>query len=267
MPTWNADQYLRFGNERTRACRDLAASIAVPSPRTVVDLGCGPGNSTEVLEGRWPDADLTGLDSSPDMIDAARRAFPDRAAPRRAWIVGDIGAWAARNTAPFDVVFSNAALQWVADHGALFPRLFGHVAPGGALAVQVPCNQDAPAHRLMRDLAVSAAWRRSFPAHGVREWHAHAATFYYDALASHAARVDIWETEYVHVLSGPEAIVDWYKGTGLRPFLEALASDAERARFVREYLERIETAFPRRPSGRVLFPFRRLFVVAYRAGG
>ena len=259
MPTWNAAQYLRFAGERTQPCRDLAARVALSSPRRIIDLGCGAGNSTEVLAERWPDADVTGLDSAPEMIDAARRTYP-----KRQWAVGDIGAWAEGGEPPFDLVFSNAALQWVGEHAALFPRLLDHVAPGGALAVQMPANLDAPAHRRMRELAASSGWRSRFPGGGVREWHVHDASFYYDVLAPGAARIDLWTTEYVHVMAGPEAIVDWYKGTGLRPFLDALASDADRAEFTSAYLEQIRAEFPHRPDGRVLFPFRRLFVVAYR---
>jgi trans-aconitate 2-methyltransferase len=259
VPTWNADQYLRFGDERTQPCRDLVARVARESPRQIVDLGCGPGNSTEVLAKRWPHAQIMGLDRSAEMIDAARRTSAERT-----WVVGDICAWAARKGEDFDIVFSNAALQWVDDHAAIFPRLMARVTVGGALAVQVPSNYDGVAHRLMREIAESTGWRGKFPAGGVREWHVHGPGFYYDVVAPHAARIDVWETEYQHVMPEPEAIVEWYKGTGLRPFLDALASDALRARFTAEYLEEIRAAYPRRPDGRVLFPFRRLFVVAYR---
>jgi trans-aconitate 2-methyltransferase len=259
MPTWNADQYLRFASERTLPCRDLAARVALSSPRRIIDLGCGAGNSTEVLAERWPDVDVTGLDSSPEMIDAARRT-----SPQRRWVVGDIGGWVASDELPFDLVFSNAAIQWVGDHGGLFPQLLEHVAPGGALAVQMPANFDAPAHRLMRELAMSKAWRSKFPASGVREWHVHETSFYYDVLAPYAERIDLWTTEYAHVMAGPDAIVDWYQGTGLRPFLDVLTSDEDRAKFTTAYLEQIRAEFPRRPDGRVLFPFLRLFVVAYR---
>jgi trans-aconitate 2-methyltransferase len=214
-----------------------------------------------VLAARWADAELTGLDSSADMIAKARGTSPRHASRR--WVVGDIAAWAASDDGPYDVVFSNAAIHWVDDHARTLPRLFGHVRAGGALAVQMPNNYDGPAHRLMRELATSGSWRGAFPAGGVHEWNVHDPAFYYDALAPHAARIDLWETGYVHVMAGPEAIVDWYQGTGLRPFLDALSSEADRARFVAEYLERIKVAFSRRPDGRVLFPFRRLFVVAY----
>jgi trans-aconitate 2-methyltransferase len=162
------------------------------------------------------------------------------------------------------LIYSNAALQWVPDHATLYPELLSRVSAGGALAVQIPANIDAPAHRAMRELAASPAWREYFPAAGVREWHAHPAEFYYDLLARDASRVDIWKTEYLHVLSGVAAVVDWYRGTGLRPFLDPLPSDALRDRFQAEYLERIRPLYPERPDCRVLFPFLRLFMIAYR---
>jgi trans-aconitate 2-methyltransferase len=259
MPTWDADQYLRFDDERTRPCRELAARVAIAAPKSMIDLGCGPGNSTAVLAERWPEAGLTGLDSSPEMIAAAHRA-----GPRAAWCVGDIVAWANENSHRYDVVFSNAALQWVDDHAVVFPRILSHVAPGGALAIQMPGNYDAPAHRIMRDLAISPAWRDRFPTRGVREWHVHDLATYYDFLAPAAAAVDIWQTEYLHIMADPGAIVEWYKGTGLRPFLDALADDEQRADFTAEYLRCIHQAYPVRGGGRVIFPFRRLFLIAYQ---
>jgi trans-aconitate 2-methyltransferase len=259
MPTWNAEQYLRFGDERTRPCRELAARIAFASPDLVIDLGCGPGNSTAVLAERWPKAELTGLDSSPEMIAAARRA-----GPRCAWRVGDIAGWAKEANQIYDVVFSNAALQWVDDHSAVFPMLLSQVAPGGALALQMPGNHDAPAQRLMRELAASPIWRDRFPMGRVREWHVHDLATYYDILAPTAAAVDIWQTEYLHILADSAAIVEWYKGTGLRPFMDALDDEAERVDFLAQYLERIDEAYPARGDGRVAFPFRRLFMIAYQ---
>jgi len=256
MPTWSAAQYLRFADERTRPCRDLAAAIALPAPRRVFDLGCGPGNSTAVLATRWPDAEITGLDSSEAMIAAARRD-----APLRTWIVGDIASWTAGE--PVDLVFSNAALQWVPGHDTVYPHLLSQLAPSGALAAQVPCNMGAPAHEAMREVAARPAWRRHFPG-AVREWHVHPSAFYYDTLAPLAARLDIWETEYLHVLPDAAAIVEWYKGSGLRPFLDALPDEADRHRFLAGYLEAVTAAYPAQGDGRVLFPFRRLFVIAYR---
>jgi trans-aconitate 2-methyltransferase len=258
MPNWNADQYLRFAAERTQPARDLAARIAVADPKRVIDLGCGAGNSTAVLTARWPDAEIGGLDNSPDMIAVAKRDYPDRN-----WTVGDIASW-PKSDELFDVVFSNAAMQWAPDHAALYPGVFSRVAPGGAMAVQVPCNIGAAAHETMRAVAASADWAGRFPAAGVREWHVGDAAFYYDLLANDAARIDLWETEYLHVMPDVEAIVEWYKGTGLRPFLEALSSAAERAAFTADYTERLRPHYPERADGRVLFPFQRLFLVAYR---
>ena len=253
MPTWNAGQYLKFAEERTRPCSDLAATVALPRVRRAIDLGCGPGNSTKVLSERWPDAEITGLDNSAAMIDVARTQQP-----QHRWIVREISEWAANEREQFDVVFSNAALQWVADHAALYPRLLARVRPGGALAVQIPAGFDARPHRLMRELALAHV--------PVKEWHAHEPSFYYDVLAPHAARVDVLEMEYQHVMPDADAIVEWYKGTGLRPFLEALETEAEREEFIAKYSNRIRAAYPPRPDGKVLFPFRRLFVIGYKEG-
>jgi trans-aconitate 2-methyltransferase len=256
MPTWNTEQYLRFVNERTRPCRDLVTAIAVEAPRRIVDLGCGPGNSTAVLAARWPAAEITGLDNSEAMITEARRN-----APNVTWLTEDIGAWTSDT--PYPIVFSNAALQWVPHHEVLYPRLLGLTAPGGAFAAQVPCNFRAEAHEAMRAMAALPVWQSYFKG-GVGEWHVHPPSFYYDVMAPHATRLDIWETEYLHVMAGPWAIVEWYKGTGLRPFLDRLPDESVRNRFLAEYLEAVTAAYPAQPDGRVLFPFRRMFIIAYR---
>jgi trans-aconitate 2-methyltransferase len=253
MPNWNPDEYLRFANERTRPCRDLAAAIQIPQNAQVIDLGCGPGNSTKVLADRWPTAEITGLDSSESMIDAAKREQP-----LRRWVLRDIAEWAAHERMEFDLVFSNAALQWLPDHASLFPKLLERAGSKGALAVQMPAAPDALPHRLMRELAPAGLQ--------VRTWGAHEPAFYYDLLAPNAARVDIWRTEYQHVLPNADAILDWYKATGLRPFLEAITSPRARDEFLERYRERIGAAYPPQPDGKVLFPFRRLFIVAYPAG-
>jgi len=259
MPDWNPNQYLKFTQERTQPCRDLAGRIAAPNVRCVIDLGCGPGNSTAVLRERWPDAQFTGLDSSAGMIERARQEQPgDR------WIAGDIAQWAAGSDGAFDVVFSNAAMQWVDDHAAVYPQLLAHVAPGGALAIQIPGNIDALPHRLMREVAASPAWSRWFPPGKVHEWHHHEMEFYFDTLAPAAARLDLWATEYLHILPDVQGIVEWYRGTGLRPFLEALETDAARDRFAADYLALLQPHYAPRAAGGVLFPFRRIFLIAYR---
>ena len=251
MPDWSAAQYLKFSEERTRPCRDLAARIELDDPRRIIDLGCGPGNSTQVLAERWPRADIVGLDNSPDMIAKARAGHPDWH-----WLTAEIADWASIPGDLYDLVFSNAALQWVRDHAVLFPRL---LAKARVLALQLPGNWDGPAHQAMREVA------KRYSLEGrVREWFTHDLAFYYDILASGAARLDLWATEYIHILDGPEAVVEWYKGTGMRPFLDALDTNDDRARFTADYLEVIRGIYPPRPDGQVLFPFRRIFVVAYR---
>lgn len=256
MASWDSVQYLKFSAERTQPAIDLAQRVALDAPARVIDLGCGPGNSTAVLARRWPKTKLTGMDNSPAMIAAARLEFP-----QGHWREGDIGSWAGET--PYSVVFTNAALQWVPHHARLFPHLLAQVAPGGALAVQMPANLDAPTHRLMRELGASPRWRDFFRT-SVRDWQVEEPAFYYDTLAPHAAKLDLWLTDYMHIMTGPEAIVEWYRGTGLRPWLDALPGESERAQFLADYLREITAAYPRQADGRVLFPFRRLFLVAYR---
>jgi trans-aconitate 2-methyltransferase len=256
MPTWSSDQYLRFAAERTQPCRDLVARIALDAPRMIVDLGCGPGNSTAVLRARWPAADLTGLDNSADMLARARTGDA-----RTRWTEGDIAAW--QPAAPCALIFSNAALQWVPDHAAVFPRLLQAVAPGGALAVQVPGDPHAPAHVAMAELAAAAPWRPFFPVSPV-VWTVQPPAFYYDLLAPRAARLELWTTDYLHILPDHAALVEWYRGSGLRPYLDALPDDDHRVAFCADFLAAVRRAYPARPDGRVLFPFRRLFLVAYR---
>jgi trans-aconitate 2-methyltransferase len=253
MP-WDTAHYLRFGDERTRAAADLVARIDLWQPESIVDLGCGPGNSTRLLRERWPRARVLGLDSSPEMIAAARAADPDHD-----WLKADIGAWQPGCT--FDLVFANAALQWLPDHPALVGRLFRLVSPGGALAFQIPSDAHSLVRTFIREISEDPAWRERMagPRAAVTM---DAPSVYYDSLAVSAGTLDIWETEYSHVMEGPQAIVDWISSTGLRPFLDVLDPD-ERSEFVDRLLARVAAGFPRRVDGRVLFPFRRLFVIAY----
>jgi trans-aconitate 2-methyltransferase len=258
MPQWDAGLYLQFSTERTQPSIDLIQRIALADPQRIVDLGCGPGNSTEALRRRWPGASIAGLDSSVEMIEAARQAYPSGA-----WEVGDAARWSARE--PCDLVFANALLQWIPDHQRICRRLMEQVAPRGALAVQLPAeaHYESPVHREIRDVSREPAWRDRLEAARTMFTHAPAA-FYYDTLRPLASRIDLWETTYYHVVAGPEALLDWYRGTGLRPFLEALAGDEERREFERKVLDRYIAAYPRQLDGRVLFPFQRLFFVAYR---
>jgi trans-aconitate 2-methyltransferase len=256
MPQWDPALYLQFANERTQPSLDLVHRIALATPRRIVDLGCGPGNSTAVLRQRWPDAHVLGVDSSPEMIASARATYP-----ACDWQVADAAAWTA--TEPCDLVFANAVLQWIPDHARLCPHLLAQLAPGGVLAVQVPATAhfDSPVHREIHRVAADDP--RFHTARNV--FHAAPASFYYDLLAPRCARLDIWETTYFHVVDGPRALLDWYRGTGLRPYLEALSTDEERSGFEREVLDRYTAAYPLQPDGRLLFPFTRLFFVARKA--
>lgn len=245
---WNPAQYLKFAGSRTRAAADLLARVTLESPSAAVDLGCGPGNSTALLAARWPGAQITGVDSSEDMLEAARASMPEIA-----WARGDAAVWAPE--APVDLLFANAVLHWLSDHEALMPRLMGHLAPGGVLAVQMPMNFDAPAYRLIRNLAGAPP---------VGDWRPPLAPVaYYRILAPHAASVDLWETEYQQVMGGVDDILEWAKGTVLLPYLQDLGTEAT-ASLMGCYREGLAALYPAQPDGKVLFPFKRLFFVAAR---
>lgn len=260
---WDSGQYLKFGEARTQASRDLARRVRqrLPQAARILDLGCGPGNSTAVLADLWPRAAITGLDASATMLDAARQNCP-----QVRFIHSELVAWLDTSTEAFDLVFSNSALQWVPDYAALLPRLLDRVAPGGALAFQVPANWNAAVCQLPRDIAASANWQAFFAGVSHDEWQARELTDFYDRLAPHAADLELWETEYVQVMDDAAAIVEWYKGSGLRPYLETLPDDDVRQRFLASYLEGLRAAYPPRASGRILFPFRRRFVIAWARG-
>ncbi|MGD9559234.1 MAG: methyltransferase domain-containing protein [Oscillospiraceae bacterium] len=254
MPSWDAAQYLKFEQERTQPAEDLAARVALQNPKKVLDVGCGPGNSTAVLARRFPTADILGIDSSADMVAAARTAHP---ALRfvQADAAGDLSALGAG----FDLVFSNACIQWVPNHRALLPRLLGLLRSGGALAVQTPFNQRQPIHRILSSLAKSPRWRPFFPQ--PRLFYNLSAGGYFDLLHQHAAAFSLWQTTYFHALPGHEAILEWYRGTGLRPYLEALPTEEDRAAFEQAVFAAVQAAYPQR-SGGVIFRFPRLFFTA-----
>jgi trans-aconitate 2-methyltransferase len=258
MNDWNPALYRRFEDERTRPAAELLARVALQAPAQVFDLGCGPGNSTELLVQRFPQAAVTGTDNSPAMIAAARERLP-----HAAFELGDIASW--RPAQPADLVYANASLQWIPDHERLIPRLFAQLAPGGVLAVQMPDNLDEPTHRLMRETAADARWAGAIgPADKLRA-RILAAQRYYDLLAPEAASVDVWRTTYHHPMGSPADIVQWLRSTGLKPFVEALP-EAQQPGFLAEYERRIAAAYPARADGRRLLAFPRLFIVAQRRG-
>ena len=258
MLDWNPALYSRFEDERTRPARDLLARVALDAAavQTVVDLGCGPGNSTELLVQRFPQARVTGTDNSEAMLVSARERLP-----HVRFELSDISTWAPHE-AP-DLIYANASLQWVPAHEALLPRLLGALAAGGVLAVQMPDNRDEPTHQLMREVAREAPWAAAIGDFSRFRTDLLGIDGYFDLLAPHAAHIDIWRTAYQHPMDTPRAIVDWVRGTGLKPFVDRLPADLQ-ASYLAEYERRIDIAYPARRDGRRLLAFPRLFIVATR---
>lgn len=262
--TWDPEQYARFGDERGRPFRDLLARVGAVSPRTVVDLGCGDGPLTLSLAQRWPTARVIGLDASPEMLAAARARDP---AGSVTWVEADVRTWDPRSleVAP-DVVVTNATLQWVPAHRELIARVVAALAPGGWFAMQVPDNADAPSHSLMREVA-SRQERAAELLPATSRLQVESPDAYLHLLSDLGCEVDVWSTTYLHVLD-PEGhladpVLEWVRGTGLRPVLAALRDGSERDRFLAEYSAGLRAAYPRTPVG-VVLPFRRTFAVARR---
>ena len=257
MPDWDPALYLRFEDERTRPARDLLARVNPAAARFVVDLGCGPGNSTALLDDRFAGAEVLGLDSSAAMITAARERLP-----HCRFMVADLMEWTPDRAA--DVIFANAVLQWLPDHPSLLRRLFQWLAPGGVLAIQMPDNLDEPSHRAMRHVASDPRWATKLRAASAERTRLPALSTYYDVLAGEGAAADVWRTTYYHTMQTPAAIVDWLAATGLRPFLSPLSAN-ERADFLKEYEAELEKHYPIRTDGRRLLQFPRVFIVGRRA--
>jgi trans-aconitate 2-methyltransferase len=253
---WDPGQYGRFADQRGRPFFDLVARIGAGAPASVVDLGCGTGELTATLLDRWPAAAVQGVDSSPDMLaEASGRAIPGRLT----FTGADMRDW--RPAAPVDVIVSNAALQWIPGHAELLPRLVEALASDGWLAFQVPGNFRSPSHVILADLVRDPRYRdrlASAPQPASLE-----PADYLERLVGCGCEVDVWETTYHHVLQGRDPVVEWVKGSALRPLLAALGSDEDCKAFLTEYGERLRPVYAPRPFGTVL-PFRRIFAVAQR---
>ncbi|MGW6015714.1 trans-aconitate 2-methyltransferase [Streptomyces sp. NPDC055210] len=265
-PTWDPGQYLRHAEHRARPFAELLGRVpALPGePARIADLGCGPGNVTVQLVERWPGAYVTGYDNSPEMLARAEEhAGPTAGGGGLDFAHADLTQWAPTET--YDLIVSNAALQWVPGHLEAFEAWLDAVAAGGTFAFQVPDNIDAPLHALMRELAASPRWKGRLGGVLRRPDSVHEPLVYLDRLARLGCEVDVWRTTYLQILEGEDAVLDWSKGTGMRPALTALADDPEaRDAFTAEYRDLLRTAYPTAPYGTVL-PFRRLFVVARKA--
>jgi trans-aconitate 2-methyltransferase len=250
---WNPEQYLKFADHRLRPAVDLLNRVGAAAPDLVCDLGSGAGNVTSLLAARWPQARVVGVDSSPQMLAKAAAALP-----QIEWVRADIATW--RPDRPADVIFSNAALHWLGDHRRLFETLLAALAPGGVLAVQMPANHDRPSHTGIAETVRGGPWRSTVEPL-LREHPVHPVEFYWDVLSAAGARMDAWYTDYVQVLTGDNPIVEWTSGSALKPLLDAL-DEPWRGQFLADYGRRMAAAYPPRPDGTTLFPFRRLFIVA-----
>jgi trans-aconitate 2-methyltransferase len=256
MADWSAEQYLKFEDERTRPSRDLLAQIPLADPRKVVDIGCGPGNSTELLVKRWPNATVIGIDTSAEMLRRARARLPELT-----FIEANVAHWVPPETC--DVLFANAVFQWVPGHLKQLQRLLAQLPSGGVLAVQIPDSLDEPAHVLMREVAQQESWREQLSERARVRDAVLAPTVYYDALSPICTHFQIWHTVYYHVLESSAGVVEWVKGTGLRRLLDLL-EPAEAKQFLAEYTAHVAAAYLPQADGKVIFRFPRIFIVAVK---
>jgi len=254
---WSPEQYAKFERERNRPVFDLLAQITSKTVNTAADIGCGPGNSTEILQSRFPHAVITAIDSSTEMIETARKRLPGIRFEQ-----ASIQAW--RDPGPFDVILASAALHWVPNHESVVPALVEKLSSGGSLAVQIPDNLNEPVHRIMSEIAANGPWARKLKNASRAGANRHRAEWYYDVLHKIVDRIDIWRTTYYHALPGGAAdITEWFKGTGLRPFLAPLDDD-EASKFLNAFQQSVADAYPPMADGSVLLAFPRLFFVATR---
>jgi trans-aconitate 2-methyltransferase len=252
---WDPAQYLAFADHRLRPAIDLLHRIPSERPAHILDLGCGAGNVTRLLRQRWPEARITGVDSSSAMLERARVAEPTVD-----WRLADLRDF--RASEPVDLVYSNAALHWLDDHATLFPALVAMLAPGGVLAVQMPNNFAEPSHTWIAATVREGPWRdRLEPL--LRPTPTRPAPYYLDLLKPQVATTDVWETTYLQILAGESPVAEFVKGSALGPFLAVLSGD-EREAFEVVYRAHVQRAYPRQPDGTTLFPFRRIFIVAQR---
>lgn len=252
---WDAAQYLKYSDERSRPFADLLARVSAANVQFIADLGCGPGNLTRTLIERWPSARVLGVDSSPEMLDEAR---PLALAGRLEFVQADISSWSSHQ--PVDLLVSNAALQWVSDHAALLAHLVRLLSPHGTLAVQMPYHFQNPAHLLIEEAKADPRWREALRGVGLNQQSVRPLAWYVERLHDLDCTVDAWQTTYIHVLSGENPVLEWFKGTALRPLLKALGPQAQ-VEFLRELGTRLKAAYPAKGSV-TLLPFPRLFFVA-----
>ena len=254
MADWNSAQYLKFGCERTRPAIDLATRIADSNPANVIDIGCGPGNSTAILAKTFPNAKILGVDSSENMIAAAQKEYPEMQ-----WRVCDASKELGAMAGEFDLVFSNACIQWIPDHTTLIKNMLGLLKKGGALAVQIPMNFEEPIHQIIGEVSTSDKWKNSF--HKERVFYTLTPSEYFDLLSEHSAAFSMWSTTYYHVMKSHDDILEWYRSTGMRPYLNVL-NEQEKAEFEHDVMEQVKQRYPAQKNGDIIFRFPRFFFTA-----
>lgn len=257
MSDWNARQYLKFKKERTQPAIDLAARLEYERPVKALDVGCGPGNSTAVLKARFPGAQVIGADYSENMVETARQDHPELD-----FIKCDISSDLDGLPHDFDIIFSNACLQWVPDHPALLPRLMGLLKPGGLLAVQIPMNYQEPIHKIIESTVAKSPWTELIPY--MRLFYTLSQGEYFDILSDISSDFTLWQTTYLHRMPSHQAIMDWYSSTGLRPYLDAAVSEEARGGFYQEVFRQVKSEYPVQKNGEIIFRFPRFFFIAQR---
>lgn len=251
---WNPELYLKFRNERTQPSIDLVSGISVESPESIIDIGCGPGNSTQVLLGRWPGCKITGLDNSPSMIDKAKKDYPSQN-----WVLADVKDF--NSPEKYDIVFSNATIQWIPDHKQLIDSMWKLVNDNGALAVQMPLYNAMPVYGAVEQ-AASGRWPQLDNVMDIFTFHEPG--YYYDVLSFLSEKVNMWVTDYLHIMDSHKSILEMIKSAGLKPYLDRLESENDKLEFESAVLRNIKEAYPSQENRRVIFPFKRLFFIAYK---
>lgn len=254
MFNWNSKEYLSFKNERTQPAFDLVNRIDIKAPQKIIDIGCGPGNSTAVLKQYFNNAEIIGIDSSEDMIDKAKSEYNDLT-----FINSDIRDIFINEKESYDVVFSNACIQWIPEHKALIKNMIELLKDNGYLAIQIPYNYDEPIHKIINEVTKSEKWKNLFDNH--RERYVLEISEYYDLLSEVSSNFEMWQTIYFHKMKSYDNILEWYRGTGLRPYLEQL-NEAQKIDFERDILIKIKQSYPMQKNGEIMFKFPRLFFIA-----
>jgi len=256
MNDWNPEQYLQFKSERTQPSIDLIYRIDQADPKSIIDIGCGPGNSSQVLVNRWPKSKITGLDSSAEMINKAKQDYPNQE-----WIIADVSTYEFESK--FDIVFSNAAIQWVPNHEELLTKFRGLLSGSGAIAIQIPQFWDMPLGKIIDNTAKVDRWKTRTEAVS-NLFTIHNYSFYYDILSDLFNSIEIWETHYMHILNNHVSILEMMRSTGLKPYLERLNSDSDANDFEEIVLNEIMKTYPIQKNGKVILPFKRLFFIGYK---